>query len=475
LPATLRIDAAGFARRSLDVEPPADRFAVDVGEIELGAGTTVHVLAEDEGSGRVARVDLANAWLEPDMLTAPVVDGKAVVRHVPEGEVTVSVVHGARVTCDRTVFIPEGAELMEVDCGEAGTTVRGFVEVDGYGAGPGLLSWRPPGERDHGVILESGGGGVSQHQVLWGGRPVLRVTVDDRGYFESEDLRPGTWEVAFSSASGGISERRRVELPEAADQELVLSFPGTAVRGLVTDADGEPVESARVRDLGGRASAITRADGSFSVSAGVEGFLDLQARRDDRTSEVVRVELGTGGARDPVVLVLEDRSRDRVVVRILGPDGRPIPGALVFLEEESKGIRLLTADAAGEAAVTLHPPRPPRVRAAASEGGHWQLGGWTTLEEAREGLVLEIGDGGSITLTTDGDPEPVQILSAAGWDVSWLRTRLGRRPMAAEGRPLTVEGLPPGTYEVVADGFRRRVTVEPFEDAEVRIESSGGS
>ncbi|MCP4547123.1 MAG: hypothetical protein GY835_11710, partial [bacterium] len=34
------------------------------------------------------------------------------------------------------------------------------------------------------------------------------------------------------------------------------------------------------------------------------------------------------------------------------------------------------------------------------------------------------------------------------WNIAWLMTRLGLRPMIEPNRPLVIAGLPEGTYEV---------------------------
>ncbi len=471
-PAQLRVEAPGFARRLVELKPEPGHLALDIGDVELSEGATVRITSdEDLGAGAVARVDLGNEWLEPDMLTAPVSEGLSVVRHVPAGRATVSVVRGERLVCDRGITVPEGPELIEVECSERGMTVRGTVEVGGYPAGPGLLSWRPPGHRAGGVILNYGTpSGLTQNHVLWGGRPDAKVPVDAGGHFSSDSLRPGTWEVAWSSGSDSLAARKLVELPEVEQHELVLSFPGMTVHGMVSAEDGSPVSRARVRELAGGAFAFSAEDGTFSLNAAEAGILELQARLEERSSEVVRVELEADRAPEPVHLVLEDRRDDKITIRVLGPDERPFVGALVFLEEESKSVRILTTDTQGKAETSVHPPHSPRVRAAAMAGGIWALDEWRSLEAAPEGLTLKMGEHGSLSLSAKRQAELVRVVSPHGWNVSWLLTRLGLAPEVSPERPLLLDGLPVGTYDVLAGTSRHRVSIEGGDTSEVTIE-----
>ncbi len=469
-PALLRIEAPGFARHQLDLNPKPDRDTVDVGEVELKQGVTVRILSDEESTaGAVARVDLGNAWLEPDMLIAPVDRGVAVVKHVPAGRVTISVIHGSQLVCDKAIIVPEGGEPVDVECNRSGMVVRGTVEVGGYPVGPGLLSWGPAETRAHSVVLEYGTlGGVVQRRALAGGRPAERVPVDAVGYFESDRLRPGTWRVMWSSSSDSSREPQLVVLPEAEQYDLVLSFPRLTVRGVVAGADGAAVDGARIHELTAGAFAFSADDGTFAMGVS-EGSLKLQARLGERTSDVVRVEAVADREPELVRLVLEDRERDKITVSVLGPDERPVADALVFLQEESKTLRILTTDSEGRASALIHPPHPTRIRAAAVAGGLWELGDWQSLEASWAGLQLATEQGGSLRVSTERAAEPVQVGSPGGWDVSWLLTRLGRRPVVEPGRPLLLEGLPPGTYEVSVDSAAHRVVVKSGETEEVFI------
>ncbi|HEX2223086.1 MAG TPA: carboxypeptidase-like regulatory domain-containing protein, partial [Thermoanaerobaculia bacterium] len=108
LAASLRVEAAGYARTRIEVPAGATDEAesggpVEVGDVLLREGATVRVKVEarnedgQEMRGVVARVDLGNRWLEPDLLSAEVWQGEALFSNVPAGPVTVSAVAGRRL------------------------------------------------------------------------------------------------------------------------------------------------------------------------------------------------------------------------------------------------------------------------------------------------------------------------------------------------------------------------------------------
>ncbi len=478
-PALLRIDAAGLARAHLEISPGEE--PVDLGEVRLAEGVDLRVRAEGSGEGALARVDLRGDWLELDMRSVPLREGQAEFLHLPPGKVTVSVIAGRRLLCEREVVLEavlEGGPA-EVDCAADPLTVEGIVTAGGIPDGPGTLIWMPPAATTPGEVQTVvSPAGLRQQKMLGGGRPQVDVPVAPDGSFRTRDLTPGSWRVSWlphlSSSAGSSSAPQAVEIPRGEKYETRLDFPGAGVEGLVTDED-RPVEGARVRELATGALAVTGTDGRFHLTGLEAGLVRLQARREERASPVVELRIESGRRPDPVHLPLREAADPEIRVTVLSAalsgEAAPVPGALVFLQEEGRGERILTTGADGRAVLRIEPPFPPRVRLAATAGNLWVLGSWKSWEDAGEGIVLALaGAAGSLRAVSEDAQGPLRIVSQDGWDLSWLLTRLGGRPELTPELPWRLDGLPAGTYTVTLGEASRSVRVQEGETAEARFE-----
>jgi hypothetical protein len=468
-PTLLRVDAAGFARSHVDLTLPAEPPGIDTGDVRLSEGSTLRVLAENAPDGSLARADLRSLWLDLDFVTSEVREGEASFRHLPPGEVTVSILAGHKLLCERVVDLAEGVE-QEVACERDPMAVHGTVRIGGVPAGPGILSWQPPGTRSASRIDNRlSPGGVRQQQVFGMGRPQVDVTVGDDGSFFTGELSPGVWKVLWQPAAGSATGQREVEIPGTEKAEILVDFPGLTLTGVVLGEDGEPVAGARVRELGSGALAFSAADGAFRLS-GPEGAdrISIQAEHQGLTSAEVEVALEPGRAPDPVRLTLERRSPPRIETLVVDREGVPVAGAFVFLEEEGRGFRILTTDGDGRAAAAMTPPYPARVRLAATSGPTWSLGGWVAWHDARSGLTASLGGSGSIEILGDLAGTP-RILSPTGWDVAALLASLGAPPALSPGVPLRVDGLPPGVYTIAVASSNLTVSAHAGEVTEARI------
>ncbi|HUE95303.1 MAG TPA: carboxypeptidase-like regulatory domain-containing protein [Longimicrobiaceae bacterium] len=128
VPMLLRIDAAGLARRHLEVLPEPGLLELDLGDLWLdrGGSVVVTLARHDDATGRL---DLRNEWLEIEMLTRPATDGEIVFDNVPEGASTVSVLRGEDLQCEERVVVETG-RATGVDCAAPETVVRGRAWVD---------------------------------------------------------------------------------------------------------------------------------------------------------------------------------------------------------------------------------------------------------------------------------------------------------------------------------------------------------
>ncbi len=475
-PATLRIEGSTFARRDFAFGAVEDEPETDLGDIELLAGSEVAVEirgSRDAALDRaLARLDLGNRWLEMDMLTAPVRDGRARFRHVPAGAATVTVLAGGDLVCETGVDVSADEETVEATCEAVDLKVTGTVTVAGEPVGPGILSWLVPGaEAPPGMILsQASPGGLLRQDVLGAGRPQVNVSVAPDGYFATEALRPGRWEVAWAPREGSLSKTRALELPERESVELALDFPGQIVSGRVETADGEPAGGARVRETTSGAIVFAAKDGTFRFTGLEAGERFVKARRDERESRPLRVDLVPGEPLAPILLTLLEPTDDGLTIIVVDTNHAPVVGALVFVELEDD-TRILTTDGDGDANLRLDPPFPVRLRVAVHGLNRWALGGWLAWREAMaEAPILALGDTGSLTMVTEERSGVPQIVDASGWDVTMLLSRLGVRPRLSAGLPLVIEGLPVGSYGISLGDQLRITTTRSGEVAEVAFE-----
>jgi hypothetical protein len=470
----LRIDAAGFARAQADVtalDPAAPGGVVDLGDLTVQPGTRLHVLVRASGrstddslEGATARVDLGNLWLDPDMLQADVHGGEAVVPNVPAGPVTVSVLAANKLVCDKQLTVTGDASDMDVDCTKKTITVTGTVKLGTVAAGAGSLIWRTAGAAaappsDSQIDNVDSPGGLRQQQVFGLGIPQVDAAVDPDSRFATQDLSPGTWTVSWSSRAGALSGPLTVDIPDQEAYATQLVFPGLAVTGTVTTKDGKPAAGARVRELLSGDMVFAGDDGTFTLAGLQPGAATLQAQQGDLTSRPLHLEVPADGTLDPVQLVVTGDA-DKITIQVLSTAGTPVAGAFVFLQEQGGNLRLLTTTGDGTATASLDGDEPPAVRAAAYAGGIWTLGPWTPWDAAQQGLSLASGPAGRGALVvTSAQGAAVKLLSADGWDLSWLYQYLGAPLQAAPAKPLEIQGLPAGAYAVSAGGNQPAVPV----------------
>ncbi len=478
-PLTLRAEAAGYARSQipLSLDAPSEQAggAFDLGTVTLAAGTTLHIRVDPAKvgpEGAVARVDLGLRWQDADFLTAQVRNGGAVIPDVPAGQVTVTVLSGRRLLCERGVEVLGAGGEQQVECLLPALLVAGQVSVGGVAADGGSLLWQSPGtEAPNGLIqTHISPGGLRQQQVAGLGRPQVDVEVAPDGRFETDQLTPGPWVVSWRPAAGTFSGSVKVEIPPGSHFETVLPFAGFALAGRVTDESGRPVPDARVRELASGAFAFTRADGGFVLAGLRFGKAQVQARFRDQASELRELLIAPEEPAEPLLLVLGRHDAPSLAIRVVDRSGAPVSGAFVFLEQEGKGQQLLTSAADGTARSTAEAPLPNRVRAAAFSGGVWGFGPWVSWEEAKSGLLVALSGSGTLSVRTDRLEGLPAVSQVGGWDVGWLLRLLGAPPHLSSERPLVIGGLPEGRYEVALGSTRITVEVAERGSGEGRLD-----
>jgi hypothetical protein len=469
--ATLRVEAPGYARATQDVAVPdaADGAlappVLDIGTIRLGEGAVVHVhvdparLGQDALDDAVARVDLRRQWLAADMLSAQVWNGEAEVPDVPAGAARVSVAAGRKVLCEQEIEVPASGGL-SVDCAPGALLVNGRVLVGGVPYGPGVLGWRSADSQGWARIdTQISPTGLRQQQSFAAGRPQVDVDVEADGTFQTRDLTPGPWKVFFQPQQGSATPELSLQIPPGERFEAALPFAGLTVSGVVMTKDGSPASGAQVSELTRGALAITRTDGSFVLAGLSPGKLALQARLDELASAVTSIDLAAERPADPIRLTVEQQNPPQVAVTVLDRSGAPASGAMVFFDEEGKGMRLLVTGTDGKAAAGIEAPLAPRVRAGAFASGSFELGGWIGLEQARQGITLQLGETGNLVVRSAKGGGTVRVVTHSGWDLSWMLRLLGGSTEVTPEQPLRIAGLPAGTYTVTVGPSATTVSV----------------
>lgn len=170
------------------------------------------------------------------------------------------------------------------------------------------------------------------------------LELGDDGTARFDDLAPG--EVWVNTLRAGEASERWVGLAAGATERVEMLIPeGVRVEGRVVDERGEPVPGAEVRASWHWSTAelrcVARADanGQYAVrDVQPGGFNWIGAAAPGRVPSPVRpIEDALPGDRVEVDFRLARRACE-VRGRVLGPDGRPVEGALVRLGFASKSF-----------------------------------------------------------------------------------------------------------------------------------------
>ncbi|HYC91780.1 MAG TPA: carboxypeptidase regulatory-like domain-containing protein [Thermoanaerobaculia bacterium] len=445
-PVLLRIDAADHARAWRNAV--AEAAPVDLGAIALVRGRTVTVKARRDVAA-TARLDLRGEWLDADMLTAPVVDGEARLRNVPPGQFKVTVANAHAVLCERRVDVLENTDAA-VECPPP-MLVRGRVLLGGTPAFAGTLTWMRPSETDALIDTRLSPLGVMQQRLygISGGTVVVPLRSD--GTFETDELRPGEWQVAWRSTESGGTPDRPFAIPDVAEANVVVEFSGGTIRGRVVDERHQPVASARVREIQGPLFAMSAADGSFTMTAVAAGAHRLQAALGSKSSRVLEVTVEPDQPASDVTLQLDDAAKNPLTIRVVGIDGEPQPHAFVFVEALGGIIKTLTADANGVADVTFPEGLPDGARLVAYAGNAWAFARFRRAggEGEPQNATIRFARTGTLKVrskTVSG--APALLASWAPGDLGWMLGRIGTFLSLSPEAPLEIHGLPAGMYEV---------------------------
>ena len=157
------------------------------------------------------------------------------------------------------------------------------------------------------------------------------ATAGADGRYALEGLAAGEYWLTASLSGARASGFRTVAVAAGGTSALDVELEGllsATVRGRVVDAGGAPVAGARVAQAGGGASAETDAQGEFALEGlaydeRTPARVEASAPGHARAEAIVRAE--TVAQRFELAL---PRARS-VAGRVVGADGRPVPGARI--------------------------------------------------------------------------------------------------------------------------------------------------
>lgn len=328
-------------------------------------------------------------------------------------------------------------------------------------------------------------------RIVWGGQfGAVRVSLPlgEDGRFEGvipeRPAENGPWPIFVEGIRPAVARNvDGVVLPADPSEEMEIVLPGTSLRGTVVDADGRPVplavvyvspeakapvEQKKNRDEKGEFRFDGLPPGRYTVSAVGPG---------NQASDDVAVTLDDERDEARVRLVL--RRTQPLVVRIRSPEGRPVPGARVYVlpaQAPNAGAPIGVTDLGGE--VTVHvPQQTAEILIAVGAAGYATrmarlrvpTEGASVLDLSRRGgtLRLNLGSQAGEDLMTvlyhGGMALSVPALSGAG-----LVSGGGPSP---DSRSWTLPMMAPGRYTacVVAPG-----NVSWNDDSSSRLERPRG-
>lgn len=458
---TLRVEAEGFAPLQFEVEAEGLEW-LDAGTLEMSRGRRVTVRSDVRGG--LVRLDTGGLGHPRDLMTAALVDRRAVVDRVPRGPFGLTVLDDGVPVCERE----EESETGDVDvrCDRNTTAVSGRVAIAGL-PGEGVLIWQQKrsAELPEGVV-RTVGGGLPMTQAITNRPQERRALLDEEGRYRMSDVLPGAWEVIWMSFEGARQEVREVTVPDGPGEEFVHNFDysGAAIEGLVVDAEGDSVDEATVDIFPGRRAVVADASGRFQVLGLSPGSYQLRARWRHQRSSLVDAELRDFADREVVQLILMDEPpNEELEIRIAGGDG-----GFCFVEMESGASQMIRVEV-GRARQKLSPPLAERMRIACQADGRYVLTGWRNLRRALDrGVDLDARESDSvIMLVGEASRAEVEITGPGGWDLGALRIWFGGARTFRVGESIT--NLPEGSYTLRWNDQTASVRTERRRVAEVEI------
>ena len=84
-------------------------------------------------------------------------------------------------------------------------------------------------------------------------------------------------------------------------------------------------------------------------------------------------------------------------------------------------------------------------------------------------VTLAPQDTGSVRIASRELHGATVIFTADGWDLSWLLTRIGARPVVSPDLPLEIRGIPEGSYKLALGDFTADIAVRHGDQTEIEV------
>lgn len=328
-----------------------------------------------------------------------------------------------------------------------------------------LLTLRPGGFLLSGHVLDSGHGPIAGALVQAGltDRGVVTAVSDASGAY-ALSLPRGPHPLVVS-ADGYATRRQTVDMAGDLSRDVLLD-PAARITGrVVSQATGEPVRGALVRadrEEVASVSILVSSDerGRFAFASLDPGAYQLSARLGAAVGfRTGKLAVTSAGHVDDIVITLEPAFA--IIGRVLAPDGQPVGGAHLWMEE-SKGF---------EPGV----PSGPAVASSRSDGryrvegvlpGRFWIGAKADRHGPSRARALEVGDGdvsvdivlapgaglSGVVIAHDGRPVARAEVSASVRDANAEAPilRSEERAFSDTSGRFSIEGLGAGTLRVAA-------------------------
>lgn len=295
------------------------------------------------------------------------------------------------------------------------------------------------------------------------------VVTDAEGRFVFEAPEPGAHTLASVLADGylpyapelGQAPLRYVARPDRRVEGAVIELrPATAIEGRVEDERGTPIEGAAIRWLGVGTGEAALADDDEDAVSDRSGRFTLTARA-DAWLEARHHAHGVGRARvdehalsvGTLVVTLQAAAaaaHETIAGRVLDPAGEPLAGARVRGDPEADepGAEAVTDDD-GRFVLRDLAPGPHRVEARhPGLAPVWASG----VPAGADALVLQLSRGAAIVGTIaseDGTAIAGATVVALRHGGPLTRVSQAQTTVFDAAGEYRLEGLPPGTYDVV--------------------------